>query len=155
MAKWKMDFSGVTEGFKDLVAGTYEVKVKGLTKEEGNEYPYLKWELQVYKGSYKGSNIRMNTSLSPKALWRLRNTLIALGLKVPKSQVSLDPNKLVGLAMGVEINMRDYEGKTYPNVLKVFKLSDLEDVEPVEEEDMTIGGDEEVEDGVMLMDDDL
>ena len=132
MAKFKVDFTGVEDkDFPEIAPGKYLAKVEEISKEEGSEYPYLKWKLSIVSGGAKGLHINHITSLKPSALFNLRNTLIALGLNVPKSAVNIDPDKLVGKTMGIEVIMRPYEGKEYPNVKKTFPASEFtESVSP-------------------------
>lgn len=152
MAKWKLDFSEV-EDTPEILPGKYLVKVKSIEKKEGSEYPYLQWELTIVSGKGKGLNIRHITSLKPSALFNLRNTLVALGLNVPKSAISLDPDKLIGRQMGVEVTMRPYEGKDYPNVKKTFPASEFskEDLKPTS---VAVDEDDD-EDLMVLTEDDL
>ncbi len=152
MAKWKLDFSGV-EDTPEITPGRYLVKVKEIEKKEGSEYPYLQWTLVIVSGKGKGLHIRHITSLKPSALFNLRNTLVSLGLSVPKSAISLDPDKLIGRQMGVEVVMRPYEGKDYANVKKTFPASEFS-AKPEVLEPTTMVLDEE-EDLMILTDDDL
>lgn len=130
MAKWKVDFTGVEDksGYDSIVPGKYLVAVESISKEEGDEYPYLQWSLKIMAGTCKGLHIRHITSLKPSALFNLRNTLTSLGLKVPKAAISLDPDKLIGAQMGVEVFLKPYEGKEYANVKKTFLASEFKDI---------------------------
>ena len=127
MSKMTLDFSGVEDKeFGDYITepGTYVVKVTSVEKvtpEDSMKYPYLKWGLEVVSsGSQEGNTVNHNTSLKPESLFSLRNFLIALGLKVPNSSVSLDMDKLKGKTCSVEVNMRPYNDKLYANVKKVM-----------------------------------
>lgn len=127
MAKFKVDFSGVDDSaVEGVIPGRYSARVEGITKEEGTKAPYLKWNLKITNGSCKGLHINHITSLSPSALFNLRDTLLALGIDVPKSAVTIDPEKFVGKSLGIEVAMRPYDGKDYPNVKKVFPLTKVE-----------------------------
>jgi len=125
MEKWSFNFSGVEDKNFDIAPGRYLAVVKNIEKKDGDEYPYLQWDLQITTGTAKGSNIRHITSFKPAALFNLRNTLIALGLAVPKAAVSIDPAKLIGRTLGIETFMKEKDGKEYANVKKVFPAKDL------------------------------
>jgi hypothetical protein len=132
MAKIKVDFSGVEESKDfDIAPGKYRVKVQEITQETGAKAPYLKWKLKILNGSAKGLTIFHNTSLAPNALFSLRDTLVALGVSVPKSAVAIDPDKFIGKEFGIETTMRTYEGKEYANVKKVFNIADDTDEDDV------------------------
>jgi hypothetical protein len=88
---------------------------------EGQKAKYLKWELVIGVGDYKGSKLFMNTSLSPNSLWNLRNTLVACGLQVPKSVMQLDTDKLPGNIIGVTVGHETYENKERAKVADVWR----------------------------------
>lgn len=117
MAKLRIDFSQV-EDSKSVAPGRHIARVKEVTQGEGQSYPYLRWNLQIVEGRSKGLHISYFTSLSPRALFKLRELLVALGVNVPKSAVSIDPNKLVGRTLGIEVEHK--AGEEYPEVKKVF-----------------------------------
>lgn len=124
MAKFTVDFSGV-EDKNFLEPGKYTAKVKSVSKEEGSEYPYLKWVLVVLGPTSKGTEISHITSLKPSALFNLRNFLISCGVNVPKKAVSFDPSNIFGKTLGIEVAMREYNGKDYANVKRTFSASDV------------------------------
>ena len=123
--KIKVDFSQVEDAPDySIENGKYKVSVVDVEKKEGNKAPYLKWTLKLLDGKSKGLQLFLNTSLSPSALFKLREVLESLGIKVPKSAVSLDPAKVKNLTMGVVVENKPYEGNMYPNVVKTFPLTD-------------------------------
>jgi len=129
MTKIRVDFSNVEESSNaEVQPGKYKARIEEVTKEEGQKAPYLKWKLKITNGQAKGLHINHITSLSPSALFNLRDTLIALGISVPKSAVVIDPNKFVGKILGIDVVMRPYEGKDYPNVKKVYAIDSMPEV---------------------------
>lgn len=127
MAKIKVDFTDMKE-FADITSGKYIAKIKSWSMEEGEKAPYILWKLQIASGEAKGSMIDHRTSLSPKALFGLRDMLVAFGINVPKSAIAVDPDKFIGRNIGIEIVMRPWDGKEYPNVKKVFAATKTTDV---------------------------
>ena len=112
MSKFKVDFTGVSEGggSKVLPGGDYICKVTKIEpKLSGKGNRYLKWTFVVGVGPNKGSKIFHNTSLTPKALWNLRNTIIALGIEVPKSSFEIDLDEYVGKVIGVNLIETTYK----------------------------------------------
>jgi len=128
MSKIKVDFSELEERSTEILPGKYRARIEEITKEEGQKAPYLKWKLKIVSGEAKGLHINHITSLAPNALFNLRDTLIALDIKVPKSAVTIDSNKFIGKTIGIEVAMRPYEGKEYPNVKKVFSITSSPEV---------------------------
>ena len=138
----KIDFSDVDERV-DIPEGTYRVRVKNVEKRvsEKSDKPYLNWELQIVDGDAKGGTLYHTTSLQPQALFNLRDTLTALGFKVPKSAINLDLSKVIKREMAVKVTMEEYQGKDRPRISNVFSVTKLdeepeeEDVEDEEEEE--------------------
>lgn len=153
MATWKIDFTNVEDSFPEIGAGRYLAKVKSIEskKKDGGEYSYLLWELTILTGSAKGQTIRHMTTLNPKGLFNLRDTLIALGLKVPKSAVNIDPSKLIGKQMCIDVVSEDYNGKSYPKVKKTLLASEFNQATTVTP---TTSVSFDTEDDVMVLTDD-
>ena len=130
MAKFTVDFSKTEDTpFESVAPGRYIAKVEEITKEDGVKAPYLKWKLKIVSaGGSKGLFINHITTLSPNALFGLRDTLEALGVKVPKAAVAIDPDKFVGKELGIEVFMKKDDKddtKEYANIKKVFNKADL------------------------------
>ncbi len=107
------------DSFVDVGPGDYPVRVSKIEQKVGKSSgkPYLLWHLRVTDGPYKGGMVFNNTSLQPHALFALRNTLVALGLKVPKSMMELDTDHLIGMTMGISVEKDD---KGYPVVTNTY-----------------------------------
>ena len=109
MPKLNVDFTGADEGFKLPEEGSYICKVKSIVMKEGQKARYLQWELIIGVGPDKGTKVLHNTSLSPNALFNLRNTLIACGLDVPATVFQVNTDACVGAIVGIELGHREYE----------------------------------------------
>jgi len=133
MAKFKVDFSELEEGKAEIQPGKYKARIEEITKEDGAKAPYLKWKLKIMNGSAKGLHINHITSLAPNALFNLRDTLVALGISVPKAAVAIDPDKFIGKMLGIEVAMRPYDGKEYPNVKKVYSVATAPEVVEIDD----------------------
>lgn len=122
MAKVSVDFSGVSDGGGgqyDVSAGKHTAKVLGIEQKPPGQsgYPYLQWDLEIVGGTDAGKKITHRTSLKPSALFNLRNTLLACGLKVPKSALSFEPDKLAGKTLGINVIITE-DG--YSNIKDTF-----------------------------------
>jgi len=112
--KFKADFTNVSEG-GFLPEGEYVCKVTKAELKQGNAAKYINWELTVGVGDQKGSKTYYITSLSVKALFKLREFMIACGLDVPKAVVDIDTDKILGRVVGIKVvpgTYVDKEGKT-------------------------------------------
>lgn len=92
----KIDFSGI-KSLELLPVGIYKVMVTDAKENEGKTYPYITWEFTIIDGAYEGRKLWMNTSLSPKALFKLKEMLIALGVQaaILQSEFAFEPQDLI------------------------------------------------------------
>lgn len=109
MPKFNADFSDVGEGFTLPAEGTQICKVKSVELKDGQKAKYLNWTLVIGTGPDKGSQIFHITSLSPNALFNLRNTLIACGQDVPKSKFQVNTDLCIGKIVGIDVVHQSYE----------------------------------------------
>jgi len=128
--------------------GDYTVKIMSAEVKEsqaGKKYINLKTNIDG-KGEFKGSTIYHTCSLQPQALWNLRNTLEAMGMKVPKKVISLSLRSLVGKKFGATIDDDEYEGTTRSKIVDVFKPGISKKKAEAEEELDEDEGDDEDDD---------
>jgi len=120
-----------------LPEGDYAAKVKEakLDRSSEKETPGIFVTWVITKGEYKGKALRDALWLSDKALWRVRQTLEALGVKVPSKKVKVDPKKMIGKEAAITLEDEEYDGKMRSRVVDVFALDELEDLEESEDED--------------------
>lgn len=133
----KVDFTGVRIGGARVPDGDYRVRVVDIEERvsENSGQPYLNWELEIVGGEYDGSTIYHTTSLQKQALFNLRATLEALGLDVPESAMEIDLDALIGLEMGVTVEVQEVQGRKRSRVVDVFSLEELEGDDDDDEED--------------------
>lgn len=125
-------------GRKHYPEGDYAVKVKSAKFGHSGDKETPRLEVMfVFTGTkLKGKEIRDDLYLTPKALWRLRQTLEALGLKVPSKKVSVNPDKLKGRACALSIEDDEYDGKLQSRVTDIYSLDEFDsDADDIEEED--------------------
>lgn len=155
----KVDFSD-TEGRKAKQAkvppGDYLVKVlsvkKGTSGQKNTPQIVFLCEIAEPK-KYKGKKLYHNCNLKKQSLWVLRNTLEALGAKVPQKAVNIDLDKYKGKKMAVTVEDDEYGDKVRSRITDTFPAKDYveqdasadEDVD-LDEEDEDEDDDEEVED---------
>ena len=130
--KLNLDFTGV-EASKLLKPGTYLATVDEVTVEtsDNSGEDYLKFVMKTESGA----TLFHNTSLQPQALWKLRNTLEAMGLEVPNSAMDLDLEELVGQELGVIVENETYQGKTKSRIVDVISVDEVDGEENEEEEE--------------------
>lgn len=116
----EVDFSGVESGgSRHVEDGEYLAQVVSVEQQEGESsgQPYLAWKWKIIEeGDAKNATVYDNTSLTPQALWRLRNLLESIGEEVPDGRMRLVLDKYVGRKCRIEVTNETYQGKQKPRV---------------------------------------
>ena len=102
-SKLVVNFDKMEEGGSRIPDGRYIAKIVSYEVKDGEQYEYIAVKFEIVSGDYKGKNLYENFSLSPKALFKLRDLLVGLGVAVPKKAINLDLDALVGKFVGVEV----------------------------------------------------
>jgi hypothetical protein len=121
----QIDFTDV-KVIEPIPVGTYQVLVTNAEAKEGKEFPYVSWEMSVEGGEFEGRKLWNNTSTSPKALFKLKEALIALGADPATlgGAVSFDPQDYVGAScmVVVDVQPRTDNGESRNVITKMLPL---------------------------------
>lgn len=140
-----VDFTGVESGFPRVPDGDYLLEVTKITEEESEESgnSYLSWTYQIVGGKHDGKKVGDILSLSPKALFRLKDLLTAMGAEIPDGEFNLAVEDYIGVQVGATIGQEEYNGKIRSRPAAYFDSADFEESEEGEEEE----AEEDEEDG--------
>ena len=136
----KLDFTGV-ESFARCSEGVHTAKlieIEETTTQAGDDM--LKATFEVISGQDKGCRVFDNFTLSDKALWKLKQFLVAAGVKAD-GKVAVDLDKLIGKVCDITVIHEEYNGVTrakisdYQKLIKPAKAADMEDYDEIEEDD--------------------
>jgi hypothetical protein len=125
MAKVRVNFGGNDDdGFQPLPAGDYDAVVFAGELKEGTEFPYFNWTFKVTEEEFENRQVFLNTSTSPKAVWRLTKMFEAIGYEPETEEGSddadIDIDEVVGLPCVVRLTQKEYEGKMRNEVKSVL-----------------------------------
>jgi hypothetical protein len=137
--------------------GDYRVKITGAkyTTSSQKATPGLEVHYVIAEGKKKGAKFEDTCWLSPKALWRVRALLEAVGVDVPKKRFKLDVTKLKGKELGVTFTEEEdtYEKNGVTKKVIRSNVSDFLDLDSLttggvddEDEDEGLDDDEELDD---------
>lgn len=145
--------------------GSYEMKLVGLKKQIAKASGNNMWVFQfvVTKGPHAGQDFPVFCSLTPSAIWKLTETLTALGFEIVGGQpISFSKSDALGRMVMGEVVDDNYQGQDRSTLQKVtphpkgagYKPKGTTgnpfiDAQQLEEEDEEVGApdDEELEDG--------
>lgn len=103
--------------FTALPAGIYSVVVSDVEESEDvgpSGYPYLKWEFTIPEGEYENRRLWSNTSLAPKALFKLMELMEAFGEDpeaLKHEDFEFEPSDYTGAELLVSVKIKTYEGE--------------------------------------------
>ena len=135
--KLKVNMTGV-ESFTRCPEGEHLVRVKKLEMGtvQGSGDDALKAVFEVLEGDGKGCSVFETFSLGEKALWKLKQFLVAIGVKAD-GKLSLDLDKLEGKKCLIDVIHEEYNGQKRAKISNYAKPSEDsdEDDEDYDEED--------------------
>lgn len=130
MGSLRINFAEVEGSFSPLPENTwYPALVERVEVRESNssDNDYLNWEFKISDGEYEGRRLWMISSFSEKALFRLKDTFVALALIDPDDEIDvkwedgvditskegpvLTNPEVDGLAVEIFVTNEVYEGK--------------------------------------------
>lgn len=109
-----IDFSDVGEGGGSfqIPEGEYAVKCESAKQElSSNDNDMISFVFVGTEGKAKGKKFFYHNTLVEQALWKLRETLLGLGVEVPEEVLDLNLDDLVGLEGTAIVEDDSYKGK--------------------------------------------
>lgn len=129
MVKVTVDFSEVEE-FEPLDKGEYEAMIEKVEYREAtsdDKYDYLNVEFTITESGHEGRKAWKIWSLSPKALWRMKQDFE--NLELPQDEIEIDYDEdtmlvtepeLQGMPVIIALTTRTYEGRLQNDVQAVL-----------------------------------
>lgn len=120
----RVDFSNV-ESFEPIPAGVYPATVvnQELRQSKDSEYDYINWELEISSGPFENRKLWTITSLSPKAVWKLQETLLAFGIsdqEAKSPEFEFEPGEFLGSECQAAVIQESYNGRIQNRVEKLL-----------------------------------
>ena len=139
-----IDMRGIQDQGARVEPGDYVLKIKKIEVLKGPSGDnYIAMTTAISKGKAKGTTIIHRCSLKKNALWNLRNTLIAMGKKVPEKVIKLNLKSLMGKSFGATLDDDEYEGRTKSQVVDTFVVGKKSKAKKSEEAEEELDEDEE------------
>lgn len=109
MGSLKVNFAEIESSFEPLPEGEYEVIIDRVEVRESksSDNDYLNWEMTVQDDEYEDRKLWMITSLSPRALFRLKDVLLALEV--------IDENEELDIEWDEDVDVTPKEGPIVTN----------------------------------------
>lgn len=109
-----------------IPAGAYRAKcvnVEQSVSKGGN--PMFVWDFELVEGDGKGRILKVFTAITPAAMWKVAETVIALGVGQTGEVVKFKRSDVIGKECGVTVEDTEYNGNVRSQIQNVVSLSDL------------------------------
>ena len=122
-------FGGVdtSGGSFHIPPGDYAMKCTGVTQEVSKaDNEMLVFRFIGTEGKAKGRGFRLHCTFGENALWKLGQTLQALGVEIEDDPTTFDPDDVVDIEVIGTVADNEYDGKINSR-LNEIRASDVED----------------------------
>jgi len=115
--KANFDFTNVNDDFEILPKGEYVVNLFDVdlkkTQKKDDMFVLI---LKVAEGEHKGRQLFFNLPVMTQTMWKIKETLEAFGMEVPKGAFNVDFDELLGKKAVAIVDHREYQGKEREDV---------------------------------------
>lgn len=106
--------------------GTYRVRcanVEQSVSKGGN--PMFVWDFEVVGGDHSGRILKVFTAITPAAMWKVAETVVALGIGQTGSVVKFKRSDVIGKECGAVVEDTEYNGNKRSQISRVIPLSEI------------------------------
>lgn len=122
---FEVDLTEVSDGFT-IPDGNYKVKcidIDQSVSKGGN--PMFVWTFEIIEGNHKGFQSKVFTAITPAAMWKVAETVIALGVGQTGSVVKFKRADVLNKECGAVFEKTEYNGQERSQISKVISLKEL------------------------------
>ena len=123
---FEVDLTGVQENNYTIPDGNYKVRCKDVEQgvsKAGN--PQFIWTFEVSEGQYTGFELKTFTAITPAAMWKVAETVQALGIGQTGTVVKFKRTDVINKECGVLIEASEYTGNKRSSIVRVMSLKEL------------------------------
>lgn len=122
---FEVDLSEVQSGFT-IPDGAYRVKcieIEQTVSKGGN--PMFAWTFEISAGDHAGFQSKVFTALTPAAMWKVAETVEALGVGQTGQVVKFKRSDVINKECGALFEQSEYNGNTRSQISRVMTLKEL------------------------------
>lgn len=122
---FEVDLSEVQSGFT-IPDGIYKVKcieIEQTVSKGGN--PMFAWTFEVSSGDHTGFQSKVFTALTPAAMWKVAETVEALGVGQTGQVVKFKRSDVINKECGAMFEQNEYNGQTRSQISRVMTLKEM------------------------------
>lgn len=122
---FEVDLTDIQDNFK-VPDGLYRVRCQNVEQsvsKGGN--PMFVWDFVVVDGQYTGREFKVFTAITPAAMWKVAETVQALGIGQTGAVVKFKRSDVIGKECGALIEATEYNGQTRSQISRVMTLQEM------------------------------
>ena len=122
---FEVDLTEVQSNFT-IPDGLYRVRcmeVEQSVSKGGN--PMFVWTFEVSNGDHAGFQSKVFTAITPAAMWKVAETVQAMGVGQQGQVVKFKRSDVVGKECGALIEKSDYNGQERSQISRVMSLQEM------------------------------
>lgn len=123
---FEVDLTGVEVGGFTIPDGIYKVRcvnVEQTVSKGGN--PMFVWDFEVSEGPKTGFKSKVFTAITPAAMWKVAETVIALGVGQQGSVVKFKRSDVLNKECGALFETSEYNGQNRSQIARVMSLQEM------------------------------
>jgi hypothetical protein len=124
---FEVDLTGVEAGGGFVIPdGIYKVRcvnVEQSVSKGGN--PMFVWDFEVSEGPKVGFKSKVFTAITPAAMWKVAETVIALGVGQQGSVVKFKRSDVLNKECGALFETTEYNGQNRSQISRVMTLQEM------------------------------
>lgn len=122
---FEVDLTDVSDGFT-IPDGNYRVRcidIEQTVSKGGN--PMFVWTFEISEGQHTGFQSKVFTAITPAAMWKVAETVQALGIGQTGSVVKFKRADVLKKECGALIEKTEYNGQERSQISRVMSLKEL------------------------------
>lgn len=118
-ASFDVDLTDVQTGYS-IPDGDYVVKCVDVEQSVSNAgNPQFVWTFAIVGGNYDGREFRSYTALTPSAMWKVAETVTALGLGTAGQKIKFTRSEVLNRKCIATFEESEYKGKINSSITNV------------------------------------
>lgn len=127
---FEVDLTEVQGNSYTIPDGVYKVKCTNIDQsvsKGGN--PMFVWDFEVIEGQYAGFVSKVFSAITPAAMWKVAETVQALGVGQTGQVVKFKRSDVIGKICGALFEQSEYNGSNRSSIVKVMTLQEMEEAQ--------------------------
>ena len=123
---FEVDLTNVQDSSFAIPDGTYKAKCIDITQDvskSGN--PMFIWEFEIVEGDYRGRTFKSWTAVTPAAMWKVAETVQALGVGQTGQVVKFKKGDVINKLCGIVMEQDEYNGKPTSRITRVISVEEM------------------------------